>query len=65
MNDAKTLMDMIATEALEERLRNHYSNRFRNPKRTYEQPDDSTKPLTMRYKLELVIQPDGSLEWVE
>ena len=48
------LLDMVATEAFEERAIDHH-------------PNGKTKaelPL-LRYDLELIKQPDGSYTWVE
>lgn len=65
-----TLLDMIATEAVEACARYHYFDESRNrglvpPEHRYKQPEDKTKLPYIRFDLELLKLPDGSYKWVE
>jgi hypothetical protein len=71
MNSIENLISMIFTDAIENNGKptTHYFDETRNPNynplETYEpKKEDSTLP-PLQYNLDLIENPDGSLEWVD
>ncbi len=58
MISAKVLLDIVATEALEIKPSSFHEYR-------HMQSESKTNLPPIRYNLELIRQPDGSLKWVE
>lgn len=64
----KVLLDMVYAEAIEG-LRDHYFDEARNRSYIHLEPEIYAKPQSnlspIKFDLELIQNPDGSLEWVE
>jgi len=71
MHSIETLMNMIFTDAIENNGKptNHYFDETRNPDynspETYEPKKEKSDLPPIQYNLELIQNPDGSLEWVD
>ena len=72
MNSMKSLLGMIATDAIERggAPRVHYHDEFRNREyinnqRPPEPPRDAPKLPPINYTLQLIENPDKTLEWIE
>ena len=61
------LFNMIATDAVEGGSRVHYFDERNNitPKTVYEQSEAEKQSPPMKFRLEVVRQPDGTYELVE
>jgi hypothetical protein len=75
MASIEALLGMVATEAVEGRSTDHYFDETKDPdygkpnyirERPYNAvPQNSPKLPPIRFDLELVEMPDGSLKWVD
>lgn len=69
MINLKSLLDMVATEALEGGSRDHYFDEFRNPgyhaPKIYPLKKTETNLQPIKFDLELIKKQDNTYEWVE
>ncbi|MEK6809581.1 MAG: hypothetical protein AABY40_02830 [Nanoarchaeota archaeon] len=75
MHSIDSLLKIVAAEAVEGGLKDHYFDESRNrefippgpisPESRDRQPKYEPKLPSLRYTLELIKQPDGSYDWVE
>ena len=70
MISMNSLLDMVATEAVEGVSRDHYFDEFRNREFIPSEPPSRRKETKtnlppIRFGLKLIEQPDGSYDWVE
>ena len=69
MLSLKTLLNMVATEGIEGGPTDHYFDEWRNREFIPLEPERGAYPRrdlpTIRFGLELIQMPDGSLDWVD
>ena len=66
----KALVDMVLTESIEGCSRDYFfdeaiNREYISPYKPSEQYTPKTKLPPIKYRLELIENPDGTLEWVE